>query len=282
MPMIIEAIKAFFIGIVQGITEWLPVSSTGHMILFNEFVKMDVSPEFFELFEVVIQFGSILAVLVLFFDKLNPFSRKKDEAMKKKTWTLWIRVIIAVLPAAIIGLLLDDWFQAKFYNYVSVAVALIFYGILFIVIERRNKNKTMIYDDVYDIDGATALKIGIFQVLSIIPGTSRSGSTILGASVIGVSRPAAAEFSFFLAIPVMLGASAYKVLKYIVKVGVALTSTEIMALIVGTVTAFAVSLIVIRFLMNFVRKHSFESFGWYRIVLGIIVLGYNFVKIVVS
>lgn len=282
MPMIIEAIKAFFIGIVQGITEWLPVSSTGHMILFNEFVKMDVSPEFFELFEVVIQFGSILAVLVLFFDKLNPFSRKKDEAMKKKTWTLWIRVIIAVLPAAIIGLLLDDWFQAKFYNYVSVAVALIFYGILFIVIERRNKNKTMIYNDVYDIDGATALKIGIFQVLSIIPGTSRSGSTILGASVIGVSRPAAAEFSFFLAIPVMLGASAYKVLKYIVKVGVALTSTEIMALIVGTVTAFAVSLIVIRFLMNFVRKHSFESFGWYRIVLGIIVLGYNFVKIVVS
>ncbi|MBQ2736690.1 MAG: undecaprenyl-diphosphate phosphatase [Clostridia bacterium] len=280
--MIIEAIKAFFIGIVQGITEWLPVSSTGHMILFNEFVKMDVSPEFFELFEVVIQFGSILAVLVLFFDKLNPFSRKKDEAMKKKTWTLWIRVIIAVLPAAIIGLLLDDWFQAKFYNYVSVAVALIFYGILFIVIERRNKNKTMIYNDVYDIDGATALKIGIFQVLSIIPGTSRSGSTILGASVIGVSRPAAAEFSFFLAIPVMLGASAYKVLKYIVKVGVALTSTEIMALIVGTVTAFAVSLIVIRFLMNFVRKHSFESFGWYRIVLGIIVLGYNFVKIVVS
>lgn len=282
MPMIIEAIKAFFIGIVQGITEWLPVSSTGHMILFNEFVKMDVSPEFFELFEVVIQFGSILAVLVLFFDKLNPFSRKKDEAMKKKTWTLWIRFIIAVLPAAIIGLLLDDWFQAKFYNYVSVAVALIFYGILFIVIERRNKNKTMIYNDVYDIDGATALKIGIFQVLSIIPGTSRSGSTILGASVIGVSRPAAAEFSFFLAIPVMLGASAYKVLKYIVKVGVALTSTEIMALIVGTVTAFAVSLIVIRFLMNFVRKHSFESFGWYRIVLGIIVLGYNFVKIVVS
>ena len=282
MDMIIEAIKAFFIGIVQGITEWLPVSSTGHMILFNEFVRLDVSPEFFELFEVVIQFGSILAVLVLFFDKLNPFSRKKDEAMKKKTWTLWIRVIIAVLPAAIIGLLLDDWFQAKFYNYVSVAVALIFYGILFIVIERRNKNKTMIYNDVYDIDGATALKIGIFQVLSIIPGTSRSGSTILGASVIGVSRPAAAEFSFFLAIPVMLGASAYKVLKYIVKVGVALTSTEIMALIVGTVTAFAVSLIVIRFLMNFVRKHSFESFGWYRIVLGIIVLGYNFVKIVVS
>ena len=282
MDMIIEAIKAFFIGIVQGITEWLPVSSTGHMILFNEFVRLDVSPEFFELFEVVIQFGSILAVLVLFFDKLNPFSKKKDGEMKKKTWTLWFRVIIAVLPAAVIGLLLDDWFQAKFYNYVSVAVALVFYGVLFIVIERRNKNRQMIYNDVYEIDCATALKIGIFQVLSIIPGTSRSGSTILGASVIGVSRPAAAEFSFFLAVPVMLGASAYKVLKYVVKVGVALTSTEVMVLIVGTLTAFIVSLVVIKFLMNFVRKHSFESFGWYRIALGVIVIGYNFVKILTA
>lgn len=282
MDMIIEAIKAFFIGIVQGITEWLPVSSTGHMILFNEFVRLDVSPEFFELFEVVIQFGSILAVLVLFFDKLNPFSKKKDQEMKKKTWTLWFRVIIAVLPAAVIGLLLDDWFQAKFYNYVSVAVALVFYGVLFIVIERRNKNRQMIYNDVYEIDCATALKIGIFQVLSIIPGTSRSGSTILGASVIGVSRPAAAEFSFFLAVPVMLGASAYKVLKYVVKVGVALTSTEVMVLIVGTLTAFIVSLVVIKFLMNFVRKHSFESFGWYRIALGVIVIGYNFVKILTA
>jgi len=278
----IEALKAFFIGIVQGITEWLPVSSTGHMILFNEFVKMDVSEEFFELFEVVIQFGSILAVLVLFFDKLNPFSKKKDAVMKKKTWTLWFRVIVAVLPAAVIGLLLDDWFQANFYNYVAVAVALVFYGVLFIVIERRNKNKEMKYNDVYDIDYATALKIGMFQVLSIIPGTSRSGSTILGASLVGVSRSAAAEFSFFLAVPVMLGASAYKTLKYVVKVGAAFTSTEIIALIVGTVTAFAVSLVVIKFLMNFVRKHSFESFGWYRIGLGIIVLGYNFIKIAVS
>ncbi len=277
----IEALKAFFIGIVQGITEWLPVSSTGHMILFNEFVKMDVSEEFFELFEVVIQFGSILAVIVLFFDKLNPFSRKKDAVMKKKTWTLWFRVIIAVLPAAIIGLLLDDWFQEHFYNYVAVAVALVFYGILFIIIERRNKDKEMKYNDVYDIDCMTALKIGTFQVLSIIPGTSRSGSTILGASLVGVSRSAAAEFSFFLAVPVMLGASAYKTLKYIVKVGVALTTTEIIALIVGTVTAFAVSLIVIKFLMNFVRRHSFESFGWYRIALGVIVIGYNLIKIIV-
>ncbi len=282
METFIEILKAIFIGIVQGITEWLPVSSTGHMILVNEFIKLDVSEAFFELFEVVIQFGSILAVLILFFDKLNPFSRKKDAEMKKKTWTLWFRVIIAVLPAAVIGLLLDDWFQEKFYNYVSVAVALVFYGILFIIIERRNKNREMKCNDVYDIDAVTALEIGCFQVLSIIPGTSRSGSTILGASMVGVSRSAAAEFSFFLAVPVMLGASLYKTLKYIVKVGVALTSTEIIVLIVGTLTAFIVSLVVIKFLMSFVRKHSFESFGWYRIVLGVLVLGYNLIKIIVS
>ena len=279
METFIEILKAILIGIVQGITEWLPVSSTGHMILVNEFVRLDVSDAFFELFEVVIQFGSILAVLILFFDKLNPFSRKKDEEMKKKTWTLWFRVIIAVLPAAIIGLILDDWFQEKFYNYVSVAVALVFYGVLFIIIERRNKNKEMKYNDVYDIDCVTALEIGMFQVLSIIPGTSRSGSTILGASTLSVSRSAAAEFSFFLAVPVMIGASGYKLLKYISNVGLVFTATELIVLIVGTLVAFTVSLVVIKFLMNFVRKHSFESFGWYRIALGIIVLGYNFIKI---
>ena len=279
METFIEILKAILIGIVQGITEWLPVSSTGHMILVNEFVRLDVSDAFFELFEVVIQFGSILAVLILFFDKLNPFSRKKDEEMKKKTWTLWFRVIIAVLPAAIIGLILDDWFQEKFYNYVSVAVALVFYGVLFIIIERRNKNKEMKYNDVYDIDCVTALEIGMFQVLSIIPGTSRSGSTILGASTLSVSRSAAAEFSFFLAVPVMIGASGYKLLKYISNVGFVFSATELIVLIVGTLVAFVVSLVVIKFLMNFVRKHSFESFGWYRIALGIIVLGYNFIKI---
>ena len=279
METFIEILKAILIGIVQGITEWLPVSSTGHMILVNEFVRLDVSDAFFELFEVVIQFGSILAVLILFFDKLNPFSRKKDEEMKKKTWTLWFRVIIAVLPAAIIGLILDDWFQDKFYNYVSVAVALVFYGVLFIIIERRNKNKEMKYNDVYDIDCITALEIGMFQVLSIIPGTSRSGSTILGASTLSVSRSAAAEFSFFLAVPVMIGASGYKLLKYISNVGFVFSATELIVLIVGTLVAFVVSLVVIKFLMNFVRKHSFESFGWYRIALGIIVLGYNFIKI---
>jgi undecaprenyl-diphosphatase len=279
METFIEILKAILIGIVQGITEWLPVSSTGHMILVNEFVSLDVSDAFFELFEVVIQFGSILAVLILFFDKLNPFSRKKDEEMKKKTWVLWFRVIIAVLPAAIIGLTFDDWFQEKFYNYVAVAVALVFYGVLFIIIERRNKNKEMKYNDVYDIDCVTALEIGVFQILSIIPGTSRSGSTILGASMVGVSRSAAAEFSFFLAVPVMIGASGYKLLKYILNVGFVFSTTELIVLLVGTVTAFAVSLVVIKFLMNFVRKHSFESFGWYRIALGVVVLGYNLIKI---
>lgn len=278
MATFLEILKAILIGIVQGITEWLPVSSTGHMILLNEFIKLDVSEAFFELFEVVIQFGSILAVIILFFDKLNPFSKKKDGEMKKKTWTLWLKVIVAVLPAAIIGLPLDDWFQEHFYNYIAVSVALIVYGVLFIVIERRNKNKPKKYEDVYDIDYPTALKIGCFQVLSIIPGTSRSGSTILGASLVGVSRTAAAEFSFFMAIPVMLGASAYKVLKYIVKVGVALTSTEIIVLIVGTLTAFLVSVAVIKFLMDFVRKHSFESFGWYRIALGTVVIIYFLIK----
>ncbi|MGM9665643.1 MAG: undecaprenyl-diphosphate phosphatase [Eubacteriales bacterium] len=278
MATFLEILKAILIGIVQGITEWLPVSSTGHMILLNEFIKLDVSEAFFELFEVVIQFGSILAVIILFFDKLNPFSKKKDGEMKKKTWTLWLKVIVAVLPAAIIGLPLDDWFQEHFYNYIAVSVALIVYGVLFIVIERRNKNKPKKYEDVYDIDYPTALKIGCFQVLSIIPGTSRSGSTILGASLVGVSRTAAAEFSFFMAIPVMLGASAYKVLKYMVKVGVALTSTEIIVLIVGTLTAFLVSVAVIKFLMDFVRKHSFESFGWYRIALGTVVIIYFLIK----
>lgn len=278
MATFLEILKAILIGIVQGITEWLPVSSTGHMILLNEFIKLDVSDAFFELFEVVIQFGSILAVIILFFDKLNPFSKKKDGEMKKKTWTLWLKVIVAVLPAAIIGLPLDDWFQEHFYNYIAVSVALIVYGVLFIVIERRNKNKPKKYEDVYDIDYPTAVKIGCFQVLSIIPGTSRSGSTILGASLVGVSRTAAAEFSFFMAIPVMLGASAYKVLKYMVKVGVALTSTEIIVLIVGTLTAFLVSVAVIKFLMDFVRKHSFESFGWYRIALGTVVIIYFLIK----
>lgn len=279
METFIEILKAIFIGIVQGITEWLPVSSTGHMIIANEFVGLNVSEGCWDLFEVITQLGSILAVVILFFDKLNPWSKNKDEVMKKKTWSLWFKVIVAVLPAAVIGILLEDWLDEKFYNFIVVAIALIVYGVLFIIIERINKNKKYKVEDVYDIDYPTALKIGCFQVLSLIPGTSRSGSTILGASTVGVSRTAAAEFSFFLAIPVMAGASALKAFKAFVLDGVTLNSTEIIVLITGTLTAFLVSMVAIKFLMAFVKKHSFESFGWYRIGLGIILIIYYIIKI---
>jgi len=273
MDTFIEILKAIFIGIVQGITEWLPVSSTGHMIIANEFVKLRVSDGCWSLFEVITQLGSILAVIILFFDKLNPFSKNKSVTMKKQTWTLWFKVIVAVLPAAIVGIIFEDWLDRTFYKFIPVAIALIVYGILFIVIERINKKRQMKYESVYDIDYPTAIKIGLFQVLSLIPGTSRSGSTILGASTVGVSRTAAAEFSFFLAIPVMLGASLLKVAKFLLD-GFTLNSTEIIVLVTGTLTAFLVSLFVIKFLMAFVKRHSFESFGWYRIVLGIILVIY--------
>ncbi len=279
METFIEILKAIFIGIVQGITEWLPVSSTGHMIIANEFVGLKVSADCWDLFEVITQLGSILAVVILFFDKLNPWSKNKDANMRKKTWSLWFKVVVAVLPAAVIGILLEDWLDEKFYNFIVVAIALIVYGVLFIVIERVNKNKKYKVEDVYDIDYPTALKIGCFQVLSLIPGTSRSGSTILGASTVGVSRTAAAEFSFFLAIPVMAGASALKAFKAFVLDGVSLSSTEIIVLLTGTVTAFLVSMVAIKFLMAFVKKHSFESFGWYRIGLGIILIIYYIIKI---
>ncbi len=277
METFIEILKAIFIGIVQGITEWLPVSSTGHMIIANEFVRLDVSDACWNLFEVITQLGSILAVVILFFDKLNPFSKKKSPELKKQTWTLWLKVIVAVLPAAIIGILFEDFLDKTFYKFVPVAVALIVYGILFIVIERINKNRKMKYESVYDIDYPTALKIGCFQVLALIPGTSRSGSTILGASTVKVSREASAEFSFFLAIPVMLGASALKVLKFLLD-GSTLNLTEVIVLLTGTLTAFVVSLVAIKFLMSFVKKHSFEGFGWYRIVLGAILIVYALIK----
>ena len=277
METFIEILKAIFIGIVQGITEWLPVSSTGHMIIANEFVRLDVSDACWNLFEVITQLGSILAVVILFFDKLNLFSKKKSPELKKQTWTLWLKVIVAVLPAAIIGILFEDFLDKTFYKFVPVAVALIVYGILFIVIERINKNRKMKYESVYDIDYPTALKIGCFQVLALIPGTSRSGSTILGASTVKVSREASAEFSFFLAIPVMLGASALKVLKFLLD-GYSLNATEIIVLLTGTLTAFVVSLVAIKFLMSFVKKHSFEGFGWYRIVLGAILIIYALIK----
>ena len=267
----IEILKAILFGIVEGITEWLPVSSTGHLILLDEFIKLDVSPEFYEMFQVVIQLGAILAVIVLFFDKLWPFSTKKSGEEKKNTWSLWFKVIVAVLPSAVLGLLLDDWMDTHLYNYITVAVMLIVYGVAFIFVEKRSKMAKI--DDVDQIDYRTALLIGCFQVLSLIPGTSRSGATTLGALLLGVSRSAGAEFSFFLAIPTMLGASALKLLKYLME-GMVPSGTEIGILLTGCIVSFLVSVLVIRVLMDFVRKHSFAPFGIYRIALGAAVLLY--------
>ena len=282
MNPIFEFLKAVLFGIVEGVTEWLPVSSTGHMILLDEFVHLQVSEAFYEMFQVVIQLGAILAVILLFFHKLNPFSPKKDAAQKKNTWQLWFKVVVAVIPSAVIGVLLDDWMDAHLYNYIVVAITLILYGVAFILMEKRNENRTMIVTDVYDIDYRTALLIGAFQCLSLIPGTSRSGSTILGAIILGVARPAGAEFSFFLAIPTMLGASALKVLKYALDImgGEALlpTGMEIGVLVVGCVVSFVVSLLVIKALMEYVRKRSFSVFGVYRIALGVLVVGYFVIK----
>ena len=282
--MIIEILKSILFGIVEGITEWLPVSSTGHLILLDEFVKLKVSEEFFEMFQVVIQLGAILAVLVLFFNKLNPFSTKKSSVEKSQTWQLWAKVIVAVLPSAVLGLLLDDWMDEKLYNFVVVAITLIIYGVAFIIVERQNKLANPRVQNVHEIDYRTALLIGAFQCLSLIPGTSRSGSTILGGILLGVSRPAAAEFSFFLASPTMLGASGLKIMKYGYECfkGEAPypNTTEILVLIVGCVVSYAVSMAVIRALMEYVRKRSFSAFGIYRIALGVLVLGYFLLKLV--
>lgn len=275
--MLIEMLKAVLFGIVEGITEWLPVSSTGHMILLDEFVKLKVSPEFYEMFQVVIQLGAILAVILLFFHKLNPFSPKKDTVQKKNTWNLWFKVIVAVLPSAVIGYFFDDWMDAHLYNYVVVAITLVLYGVAFLFVEKLNEKRRTNIVDVHQIDYKTALLIGAFQCLSLIPGTSRSGATILGAILLGVGRSAGAEFSFFLAIPTMLGASLLKT-KDFLELGVKVTTTELGALIVGCVVSFVVSLLVIKGLMEYVRKHSFSLFGWYRIGLGILVLGYFFVR----
>lgn len=272
--MFIEILKAFFLGVIQGITEWLPISSTGHMILFDKLVQMNVSDAFMEMFRVVIQFGSILAVVVVYFDKLNPWSPQKDTAERKSTWSLLGKVVLAVIPAGVLGVLFDDLLDTYLYNYITVAVTLILYGVLFILIERRRKNHKYAVETVDVLPTKKAFEIGCFQVLSLIPGTSRSGSTILGAMLVDVSRPAAAEFSFFLAIPVMLGASLLKVLKYVLKVGIAFTTVEWITMVVGIVTAFVVSLVAIRFLTGFVKKHSFAAFGWYRIVLGVLVIAY--------
>ena len=275
--MLVEILKAILFGIVEGITEWLPVSSTGHIILLDEFVKLEVSEAFYEMFQVVIQLGAILAVIVLFFHKLNPFAPRKTVQEKKDTWQLWLKVVAAVLPSAAVGLVLDDWMDANLYRYEVVAVMLIVYGIAFLFVEKWNRSRSFSITQVSQIDYKTALLMGAFQCLSLIPGTSRSGSTILGAIILGVSRSAGAEFSFFMAIPTMLGASALKLLKFLLE-GISATGTEIMVLVVGCVVSFAVSLLVIKGLMDYVRKHSFSVFGVYRIVLGVLVLGYFALK----
>lgn len=269
---IIDVIKVIFLGIVEGITEWLPVSSTGHMLLVDEFIKLDITPEFKDMFFTVIQLGAILAVVVLFWNKMFPF-QFKDKAkpvIRKDVFSIWFKVVVACIPGAVVTLLFDDYIEAHLETPFIIAVALIVYGIAFIVIEAMNKNREPKIKTIDDISYSTALYIGLFQVLSIIPGTSRSGATIIGALLIGVSRVAAAEFTFFLAVPVMVGMSLIKIIGF----GFDYTNAELITLTVGTVVAFAVSLLVVKFLMNFIKKHNFSLFGYYRIVLAVIVIIY--------
>ncbi|QHI73588.1 undecaprenyl-diphosphate phosphatase [Aminipila terrae] len=270
----IEILKAIILGIVEGITEWLPISSTGHMILVDEFLKLNTSAAFKEMFLVVIQLGAIMAVVVLYWRKLNPISFSKRSVIQKDIITIWFKIFVACVPAAIIGFLFDDQIEALFFNYQTVSVTLILYGILFILIEARNRNKVAQIKTISQITYKTALLIGIFQLLALIPGTSRSGATILGAILIGTSRTVAAEFTFYLAIPVMFGASLLKILKF----GFHFTGMEMAILLTGTVVAFFVSILAIKFLMGYIKKHNFQVFGWYRIILGIAVLAYFSVK----
>lgn len=266
----IEILKVVFLGIVEGITEWLPISSTGHMILVEEFIQLTASDAFKEMFFVVIQLGAIMAVVILYFNKLNPFSPRKSLSEKKETMSIWYKVIVGVIPAGVMGFLFDDWLNEHFYNYITVAFTLVLYGVLFIVVENRNKKKRPEVNNFKQLTYRTAFLIGIFQVLALIPGTSRSGATIIGAIILGTSRHIAAEYSFFLSIPVMFGASALKLYKF----GLNFTGTELSLLIVGMVVAFLVSLVAIRFLLRYIKNNDFKAFGWYRIVLGILVLGY--------
>lgn len=283
----LNLIKAAFFGLVEGITEWLPVSSTGHMILLNDFITLDVSKEFWEMFLVVIQFGAIMAVIIMYWNTIWPIKKKVTSGgrtihvLERKTLSLWGKTIVACIPAAVIGLALDDWLNEHFYNWVVVSIMLILVGIAFIIIEKRNdkvnggpENDSAPMQTIDDIDYLTAFKIGIFQLIAaVFPGTSRSGATIIGGLLVGVSRKAAAEFTFILAIPVMAGASILKLVKYFAS-GLGFSGTEIMTLVVGMVVAFIVSIIVIRFLMNYIRKHDFKVFGWYRIILGVVVIFY--------
>lgn len=265
---IIEILKVIVLGMVEGFTEWLPISSTGHLILINQLIHLDVSPEFMEMFRVVIQLGAILAVVMLYFDRLNPLSRSKRGDQRRVALILWSKIIVACVPAAILGKLLDDWMDAHLYNGLVVSIMLVVYGILFILIENRNQTSKPQITKMWQLNYQTALYIGMFQVLALIPGTSRSGVTILGAVILGCSRAVAAEFSFFVGIPVMLGASLLKLAKF----GFRFSNAEILYLVLGMAVAFLVSLYSIRFLMSWVKKNDFKVFGYYRIVLGVIVL----------
>lgn len=268
--VVIEIIKAFVLGVVEGITEWLPISSTGHMLLVDEFIQLNASEAFKEMFLVVIQLGAILAVVILYFNKLNPFASSKSTEEKKDTLSIWYKVIVGVIPAGVMGLLFDDWLNEHLFNWQTVATMLIVYGILFIIIENRNKGKKATTTSFADLSYKTAFLIGIFQVLSLIPGTSRSGATILGAILIGTSRFVATEFSFFMSIPIMFGASFLKLLDF----GFNFTGAELAILLTGMIVAFVVSIISIKFLMKYIKNNDFKAFGWYRIVLGLLVIGY--------
>ncbi len=275
-----DIIKSIILGIIEGITEWLPISSTGHLIIADEFIKLGMTDEFMEMFNVVIQLGAILAVVVIFWNKMWPFTADKTKGynyitkgnglIKKDVMDMWFKVIVAMLPAAIVGIPFDNYFEKHFHNWQVVSAALIVYGVLFIVIEKMNKNRKPKVNSIPELSYKTALLIGCFQALSLIPGTSRSGSTILGAMILGVSRVAGAEFSFFLAVPVMFGASFIKLLKF----GFTFTGMELAVLAVGTLTSFIVSVIAIKFLISYVRRHDFSLFGYYRIALGVIVIAY--------
>lgn len=268
---IIEIIKSIFFGIVEGITEWLPVSSTGHMILLDEFIKLDVSTIFLEMYLVVIQLGAIMAVVVLYWNKLFPFSIKEKNFIKSDSFKMWLKIIVACIPAAIVGLLFEDQIDRYFYNYQTVAIALITFGVFFIVIEKKHENSKPQVTHINDITYKTAFYIGLFQLIAaVFPGTSRSGATIVGGLMLSMSRTVAAEFTFFLAVPVMFGASLLKMFKF----GFDFTSSELVILFTGLITAFIVSIISIQFLIRYIKKHDFKVFGWYRIVLGIIVIGY--------
>ncbi len=279
--LFIEIIKSFILGIIEGITEWLPVSSTGHIILFDSFLPLDASDAFKDMFFVVIQLGAIAAVCVAFFNKLNPFSRRKSEAERKETWTLWLKVLVGVLPAGIVGLLVealfDEFFSTYMEHYAVIAAALIIYGIVFIALEVRNKDRSFRVNSVEELTYMDALRIGAFQTLSLIPGTSRSGSTFIGGMLSGVSRKVSAEFSFFMAIPLMLAASGLKTVKFFLD-GNSFSLNEIVILAVGTIVSFVVSLFAIKFLMSFVSRHDLKAFGIYRIALGVIVLAYFIIR----